>query len=339
MESELHRGVLSSVQQLLEEEAPEWAGPEDAPVVQSSQWGFTCPGRWADEILPEEDIQPRQGDLHQPWFEPQRSCSVGHAPDRFVLDEPKRRSRKRSKRRKPEVGESTIRVLQLEQLLMLDEQPSSQMSPVPVGKQPRRAISQPPLQAKAKAQAAKAPLRPIAEPKSEAEASQPDRKTQKRRPYQSFYQTEIPPRPPSGSSTTAAWQRSERHGERLRRVCSPENLVNPEAVAPEAGVGAPEHVGGESEGHAIGLTGSKHSTVPQRGTFHLQPTRNSEISEARSEKRRRPRSRPKTPKPSTLPQRSGRAWRAGRRPSDSTDPAQGPMGSTAPGPAETEENT
>ena len=331
MESELHHGVLSSVQQLLEEEAPEWAGPEDVPVVQSSQWGFSCPGRWADELLTEEDAhEPWSGELHQSsWFEPQRSNSIGHAPDMPAVDESKRRSRKKSKRRKnAEHGESTIRVLQLEQLLMLDERlPSFSQLPAPVGKQAKpRAISQPPLYAKAKASAPSRPRKADAKAKA---GSQPETKPPKRRPYQSFYQMPeaLRARTNSGKDSTDAWRIREDDQWRVR---SPDNLINPEAVLPKGQFAAPEHVGEEQEGRRVGgHAGAKPSTVPQGSTFHSQP-RN---SEARlSENRRRPRSRPKTPKPSVLPQRSGRAWRAGRKPSNS-DP-QGPLG---PGRAEAEE--
>ena len=369
MESELHYSVRS-VQQLLEEEAPEWAGP--AEPLQSSQWGFSCSGRWADEILTEEDVHPETA-----WFEPQRSSSVGHVADRHAVDESKRRSRRRSKRRRllaeaSAQGESTIstiRVLQLEQLLMLDERvPSHGLSPV--GKQ-RRAASQPPISSKAKAPKAQAghreprePREPQAKAKSKAKAAQAAQaapasadslvsKTPKRRPYQSFYQMPETAETAETQTRQAQAQAGQRHQthsdakgkadgwrsgepiERPRRVRSTE-MANPEAVPQgQHADQAPEHVGQEREAQQAQSHASEQSnSVPQRGTFHSQPTRHSEDS------RRRHRSRPKTPKTPSgtsgtsgmsgkLPQRSGRAWRAGRRPSDSTDPV-------GPGPADSE---
>eukprot|EP00439_Symbiodinium_sp_Y106_P085569 s109_g28.t8 len=312
MESELHRGVMNSVQQLLEDEAPEWAGPAD-PVVQSSQWGFSCPGRWADAVA--EDVYAPE----TAWFEPQRSSSVGHAV------EPKQRSRRRSKRHKQtapehtgplggESTESTIRVLQLEQLLMLDERiPSFQEpTPAPVGKQPRRATSQPPMSAKAKPQSRPRPQR---DPKAKARA--PLHTQSQRRPSKQSLQSqpetqrkEAQRRPGNPKASKADGWRSGQESEWSRHVTharSPEG-PNPEAVPQGLAALAPEHVGQER---------------PQaRLNSEARGSRSHPIRNQVTDSRRRPRSRPKMPTSSALPQRSGRAWRAGRRSSES-DPAPG----------------
>ena len=305
---------MNSVQQLLEDEAPEWAGPAD-PVVQSSQWGFSCPGRWADAVA--EDVYAPE----TAWFEPQRSSSVGHAV------EPKQRSRRRSKRHKQtapehtgplggESTESTIRVLQLEQLLMLDERiPSFQEpTPAPVGKQPRRATSQPPMSAKAKPQSRPRPQR---DPKAKARA--PLHTQSQRRPSKQSLQSqpetqrkEAQRRPGNPKASKADGWRSGQESEWSRHVTharSPEG-PNPEAVPQGLAALAPEHVGQER---------------PQaRLNSEARGSRSHPIRNQVTDSRRRPRSRPKMPTSSALPQRSGRAWRAGRRSSES-DPAPGPV--------------
>ncbi|CAE7398873.1 RRAGC, partial [Symbiodinium sp. CCMP2456] len=310
-ESELHLGVMNSVQQLLEDEAPEWAGPAD-PVVQSSQWGFSCPGRWADAA---EDVY----DPETAWFEPQRSSSVGHAA------EPKQRSRRRSKRRKqtapehtgPLGGESTesaIRVLQLEQLLMLDERIPSFQEPAPVGKQPRRATSQPRLSAKAKSQSRSIPQK--LDPKAKARAplqAQPQRRRSKQSQQSQgpeAQRREAQHQPGNPKASKAGGWRPGRESEWSRHVThvrSPEGH-NPEAVPQDLAVLAPEHVGQERP--------------RARPNSEARGSRPHPIRNQVSDSRRRPRSRPKMPTSSALPQRSGRAWRAGRRSSES-DPAAG----------------
>ena len=299
---------MNSVQQLLEDEAPEWAGPAD-PVVQSSQWGFSCPGRWADAMA--EDVY----DPETAWFEPQRSSSVGHAV------EPKQRSRRRSKRRKQtepehtgplggESTESTIRVLQLEQLLMLDERIPSFQEPAPV-KQPRRATSQPPMSAKAKPRPQKV------DPKAKARAplqAQPQRRRSKQsqQPQVPETQRREAQQPGNPKASKAGGWRPGRELEWSRhatQVRSPEG-PNPEAVPQDLAALAPEHVGQER---------------PQARPSEARGSRSHPIRNQVSDSRRRPRSRPKMPTPKVLPQRSGRAWRAGRRSSES-DPAAGPAG-------------